>query len=117
MVLSGIPSTPVTLGSMNTVSFTCTVNVTCNGTCNTDMLVITWMRNNAAIISGSGDYMLSGTTHNILLNEMVQSANFTSTLSVGGAVNTTHAGWYMCRGNLTDESMNSTEGNLIVQSE
>ena len=117
MVLSGIPSAPVPLGSMNTVSFTCTVNVTCNGTCNTDMLNITWMRNNAAIISGSGDYMLSGTTHNILLNETVQSANFTSTLSVGGAVNTTHAGQYVCKADLPDESMNSLEGTLTVQSE
>ena len=117
MVLSGISSIPVTLGSTDAVSFTCTVNVTCNGTCSTDMLMITWMRNNAVIISGSGDYILSGTTHNILLNKTVQSVNFTSILSVGGAVNTTHAGWYMCRGDLTDESISSMEGNLTVQSE
>ena len=117
MVLSVIPPTPVTLGSTDGVSFTCTMTVTCNGTCNSDMLNITWMRNNDAIIFGSDSYTLSGTTHNILLNETVQSANFTSTLSVGGAVNTTHAGQYVCKGDLADESMSSMEGNLTVQSE
>ena len=117
MVLSGIPPTPVTLGSMNTVNFTCTVNVTCNGTCNSDMLNITWMRSSDAIMAGSDGYTLSGTTHNILLNETVQSANFTSTLSVGGAVNTTHAGKYVCKADLPDESMNSMEGTLTVRSE
>ena len=81
------------------------------------MLNITWMRNSDAIIAGSNGYILSETTHNILLNETVQSANFTSTLSVGGAVNTTHAGQYVCKGDLADESMSSMEGNLTVQSE
>ena len=81
------------------------------------MLNITWMRNSDAIMDGSDGYTLLGTTHNILLNETVQSANFTSTLSVGGAVNTTHAGQYVCKGDLTDENMNSMEGNLTVQSE
>ena len=81
------------------------------------MLVITWMRNNDAIMDGSDGYTLSGTTHNILLNETVQSANFTGTLSVGGAINTTHAGQYVCKADLTDTSMSSMEGILTVQSE
>ena len=117
MVLSGIPSTPVTLGSTSTVSFTCTVRVTYNGTCNSDMLNVTWLRNDAAIMAGSDGYTLSTTTHNISFNETVQSANFTSTLSVDGAINTTHAGQYVCKADLTNESMNSTERNLTVQSE
>ena len=102
---------------MNTVSFTCTVRVTCNGTCNSDMLMITWMRNSDAIMAGSDGYTLSTSTHNILFNEVVQSANFTSTLSVGGAINTTHAGQYVCKADLTDTSMSSMEGTLTVQSE
>ena len=68
-------------------------------------------------MNGSDGYTLSGTTHSILLNETVQSENFTSTLSVGGAVNTTHAGQYVCKADLPEESMNSMEGNLTVQSE
>ena len=64
----------------------------------------------------SSGYMLSTPTPSITLNNM-DSANFTSTLSVDGALSTTHAGQYMCKADLGDESMNSTEGNLTVQSE
>ena len=81
-----------------------------------DTLTITWFGNNTAIMSGSGGYTLSETSHTIDLNGM-ESANFTSTLSVGGAVSTTHAGQYMCRAELNGTSMDSMEGNLTVQSE
>lgn len=115
MDLSGIPST-VTLGSMNTVNFTCTVNITCNGTCNSgNMLTITWFGNNTVIMSDSGDYTLSQTSHNVTLSG-TGNANFTSTLSVDGAVSTTHAVQYKCRAELSGTSMNST-GTLTVQSE
>ena len=81
------------------------------------MLNVTWLRNDAAIMAGSDGYTLSTTTHNISFNETVQSANFTSTLSVDGAINTTHAGQYVCKADLTDKSMNSMKRTLTVQSE
>ena len=99
-------TTPPTVGSSSDVTFTCTVRLTCNGTCSATNLSVTWFNNGTEVNSRSQYSITRGT------QEVNGTSDVTSTLSINGAVNISHAGPYICRA----QSMDSTPPvNLSVQ--
>ena len=113
--LTKSPSSVPIAGDTTTYTFNCSVNVQCNTPyCDMDTVNIEWFFNNVIITDTSpfvnittGDTFVDG-------NDTVQSI-----LATKGSINTSHAGIYQCRANLTNNTyvVMSNTVSLNVQSE
>ena len=104
VALNRSSNTPLNVGSNTDVFFTCTVQVTCIGTCSA-MLSVTWFNSGTQISTGAS-HKVSGT------------GSFSSTFSLTGhgVVSVSHAGCYTCGAQLgTGPRRNSNTVNLNVQ--
>ena len=96
MVTHNGSSVPV-IGSSTVYTITCTVTISCDGTCNeNDTLTISWSLN------GNNDVLASHTESNGSPFTVLDVGTFTSTLTTMGDISISHAGLYQCIANLTN---------------
>ena len=104
MVTHNASPVPV-IGSSTVYTITCTVTISCTGTCSDDdTLTISWSLN------GNNDVSASHTESNGSPFTVSSNGTFTSTLTTMGDISISHAGEYLCSATLMicDESVSNT---------
>ena len=113
--LTKSPSSVPIAGDTTTYTFNCSVNVQCTTQyCGMDTVNIEWFFNNVTITDTSP--LVNINTEDTSLND---SVTVQSILATEGSINTSHAGIYQCRANLTNNTyvVMSNTVSLNVQSE
>ena len=109
VVLSHNASSVPVIGSSTVYTFTCTVTISCDGTCSADTLTMSWSLNGNSVTSAThtessdSSFAVSG------------DGPFTSTLTTVGDISSSHAGEYQCDATLTNavaSDSNTTDFNV-----
>ena len=102
------PQWPI-IGSTNTYTILCTVDISCTTTCFNDLLNITWVLNgqpidsNHFIVSNNSPYTIT------------TSGTVTSTLTTIGTISINHGGLYTCTGSLYSGPVANGTNTITLQ--